>query len=112
VSYPSDRLLGWDAIRNGRIALVDDIRNDLRWQVVRERSYRTVIAVPLTKGGRAYGAISLDSEVAYAFAGRTAEIAIQLQPYIALLVLTYPADAVSTECAFDATHVWAQAARR
>jgi len=105
VQYPSDRLVAWDAIRNGAIAIVDDIRDDGRWQAMGERSYRTVCAIPLTRAGKAYGALSMDSEMAFAFYGRSADIAIQVEPYLAVLVLTYPDESVSTECKYDPTHI-------
>lgn len=104
IEYPIDRMLAWDAIRNGDAAVLDDIKDDLRWQNVGERQYRSVIAFPLVRDGKAFGALGLDSEIAYAFYGTKKELAVELQPYLAVLLLTYPTESVSCVCTYDPTH--------
>jgi len=102
IQYPVDNLVAWAAIRDRRISVVEDVDRDQRWEQIKHRPYRTIAAVPVTADGRAYGGLSLDSEIAYAFFGRSADIALQIEPYAAVLALTYAKDATYSDCRYDA----------
>lgn len=105
VSYPKDQLVAWEAIRNGHIVTVDDVSQDSRWDPMGTRRYRAVVAVPVTRGGKAFGAVSIDSELTYAFFGRSAELSIHLEPYVALMSQTFKDSDRSIDCKYAATHV-------
>lgn len=99
--YAVDNLVGWKAIRDGRIRLIDDVTRDPRWEGIEGKTYRSVAAVPVGYGGKACAAISIDSAIPYAFYGRLSDIAIQLEPYAVTLALTYGPDAVYHPCTYD-----------
>lgn len=101
--HDREGLVAWRAIKHGRFEVVDDISVDPRFERPQVRNYRTIAAVPVTADGKAYGAISLDCEVPYAFYGKAADIAIQLEPYAAVLALTYRVEDAHHECAYDAS---------
>jgi GAF domain-containing protein len=105
VTYPSDRLVSWDAIQNGRVAIADDVKTDPRWQNLGGKSYRSVAAIPIYREGKAYGALSIDCEMPYAFLSREADIALQVEPYVAVLTLTYPEGSCSMDCKYNPTHL-------
>lgn len=105
VEYARDQLVGWEAIRNGHIVVVDDVTEDPRWSAVGGRRYKSVCGIPVARTGKAFGAVSVDSESAYAFYGRSADLAIELEPYIALIALTFTDSEASVECRYVATHV-------
>lgn len=103
--YEVGKLVSWTAISNGKIAIVDDINNDSRFEKFGDRPYRAIAALPVTHNNRAYGALSFTSEVPYAFFGRSDEITIKAHPYLALLALTYDKKDLSCLCNYDATNI-------
>ncbi len=102
--YAVSKLVAWEAIRTGAVCVQDDVRRNPRWDSIGERRYRSVISIPITLNDRAFGAVSLDSEKAYAFYGRGKEIALQIAPYVGVLALTYGPNGVSCDCKYDPTH--------
>lgn len=101
IDYPRDNLVAWAAIQQARIKVVDDISKDPRWDAGEKKGYRTIAAVPVGFGGKACAAVSLDCEQPYAFYGRADDIAIQLEPYAAVLALTYGSDAHYHQCHYE-----------
>jgi hypothetical protein len=101
ILYPSEDMIGWDAIKKARIQIVDDVMQDQRCTHVTEKPYRSIAAVPIGHTGKAFAALSVDHEEPYAFYGRATDIAIQLEPYAASLALTYEPDAVYHACQYD-----------
>jgi hypothetical protein len=104
VTYSFNDLVSWEAIESNGIMSVDDIRNNERWSQSRNKSYRSVLAIPVSHEGRAYGSLSIDHEKAYAFEGYTSEIALRMQPYISLILMTYPSNAPSFLCDYTPAH--------
>lgn len=63
-----------------------------------KRPYEAVAAVPIAHGGKAFGALTVDSALAGAFKGKEAEIDRLLRPYAAAILLTIRPDADSFSC--------------
>ena len=103
VDYPRANLVAWLAIQEGKPRDVADCRKDDRFERL-ERQYRAVTAVPIVRGAKAIAAVSLDHPDAYRFWGRLREIEMALQPYIGILLLTYPPDVVGFDCTYDPSH--------
>lgn len=104
IQYDSKTLVAWDALSNNRVVVEHDVQKSARWRGVGHRTYSSVIAIPIVMEDRGIAALSIDSPDAYAFAGRAAEIEISVQPYIAVLALTYPVDSTHVKCQYDPTH--------
>lgn len=105
LEYPSDQLAGWQAIRNQDVVVVDDVREDPRWQGLPKKRYRSVTGIPVVKDEQAFGALSIDAEAPYQFVGRREAIALHCTPYIAMLALTYPTCSLQYPCRYDTTHL-------
>ncbi|MDB5349330.1 MAG: hypothetical protein JWN86_577 [Planctomycetota bacterium] len=82
----ADDLLVWRAICTGAIVIEDDLRVS---EPEKNRPYRSIAAIPVTKGEFAFGGLSIDCEKAYAFYGEKDRVFCQCRPYIALLALTF-----------------------
>ncbi len=104
-SYRSSGSLAFQSIQTGVPEVVDDIRHDDRWANIGKRRYRSVMAVPLTRGDFALGALCIDSERPYDFLGLVEEIAVFIMPYLVGLALTYPKNAVCVQCRYDSSHL-------
>jgi len=59
----------------------------------------------VAKDKKAYGALSIDSELPFAFFGKGVEVAIDLEPYIALLACTYAEPDPSVDCGYEPSHI-------
>lgn len=101
--HKRDGMAAWHCIQTGEVCIFDDVNSDPRCAhlLSQNRNYRTVVAVPVTIGSKAYGAISLDSPIPYLFFGKASDIALQLEPYIALLAMTLRGDEPSEECKYE-----------
>ena len=93
--------MAWRAIRTGGVEIEDDMR---RSQPGLDKPYRSVVAIPVTKGEAAYGSLSIDSTEPYAFYGQKLRIYVQCRPYIALLSLTFGEKSPYHECRFSPPH--------
>lgn len=96
-----DAFLPWRAIATGKIEVEHDYHER---EGLGPRSYRSIIVMPVTRNDRAYGSLSIDCTVAYAFYGHEPRIAFQVRPYLSLLALTYGDSSPYHECAFDPAH--------
>lgn len=103
--YQKESLLAWDAIHTGDVAVEHDIQDNPRWNHAGQRKYRAVLAIPIVYNNKAYGCLSLDAETPYAFMAKASDIQVMLMPYVALLALTYPEDAPTETCNYDASHL-------
>jgi hypothetical protein len=105
VDYPcNDDLIAWKAIVENDVKVVDDIQKCDHFVNTR-KSYRSVLAIPVTIGGNALGSLSIDSRNAYQFVNRQDDLAFLVRPYISLLAYTFPTDAVSVTCSYRNTHM-------
>lgn len=93
------------AIRRSIAWIEDDVKDDPRWQDLGRRSYRSIISIPVTQGGAAFGALTIDCTEPYAFVHSKLDIAYQVQPYIALLALTYDADSLYLSCGYGPSRI-------
>lgn len=97
----TEDLLAWRAIRSGGI----EVENDMRRAYPRSRKpYRSVVAIPVTRDEVAYGGLSIDCSVPFAFYGHRRRIYCQCRPYIALLSLTFGDSSPYHECRFSPPH--------
>lgn len=101
--YPREQMVAWLAIRDGRGRATHDCWKDNRFEQL-ERDYRSIAAVPIVRAGEAIGALSIDHPHPYRFYGVLETIMIAVQPYIGILLLTYPIRAVGFKCEFDPAH--------
>lgn len=104
-----DDLVAWRAIVESDVKVVDDIRESDHFVNVR-KSYRSVVAIPVTIGGNAFGTLSIDSRNAYQFVNRHDDLAFLVRPYIALLACTFHTEVVSVPCSYRSTQVSASSA--
>lgn len=105
VEYACDEhLVAWRAITENDVKVVDDIRASDHFANAR-KSYRSVVAIPVTIGENAFGTLSVDSRNAYQFVNRHEDLAFAVRPYISLLACTFHSDAVSVPCSFRSTQV-------
>ena len=93
------------AIRKSIAWIEDDVKNDPRWQDLGRRSYRSIISIPVTQTGSAFGTLTIDCTDPYAFVHSKLDIAYQVQPYIALLALTYDADSLYLSCGYSPSRI-------
>ncbi len=101
--YPTtEEFVPWRAIKNATLEVEDNFRVSDGGP---PRGYRSIVAVPVTRAGRAYGAVSIDCTTAYAFSGRQVRVLYQIRPYIALIALTYGDSSLHYECQFNPAHV-------
>lgn len=70
-----------------------------------KKDYRSIVAVPITKEGAAYGSLAVDCGSTFAFYGYKKQIAYQLRPYISLLALTFVKGETTIPCLFEVAHV-------
>jgi hypothetical protein len=91
----------WRAIDEGRCVLVDDARSDSRWPKNPRPPYRSILILPITKNNKACGALTIDCTKAYVYALNGLNIEILVQPYIALLSLTFGTNNVWKECKYS-----------
>jgi hypothetical protein len=92
----------WRAVKRADIVVENDY---VERAGIGPRPYRSIIVIPITKDGRAYGSLSIDCTTPYAFYGRELQIYYQVRPYVALLALTYGAKSPYHECFFDPAHL-------
>ena len=97
----TDDLLVWKAIRSGAIEIEDDLSVS---EPKKKRHYRSIAAIPVTKGENAYGGLSIDCEKAYAFYGERERVYCQCRPYIALLALTFEETSPYYQCQLYPPH--------
>lgn len=64
----------------------------------KQRHYRTVVASPVARGNRCFGAITADSSTDGLFDGKEAEIERVLLPYAAAIMITLSLDESSVDC--------------
>ncbi len=98
----NDGFLPWMAIKTASILVEHDYRER---EGLGKRSYRSIVTVPITKEGIAYGSLSVDCGAAFAFWGYKKQIAFQLRPYISLFALTFSKSDTTIPCLFEAAHV-------
>ena len=102
VEYPAvDGLLPWRAIKNARMEVEDNYQER---EGIGAREYKSIIAIPVTKDGCAYGSLSIDCTMSYAFNGRKEKIYYQVRPYTSLLALTFGSSSPYYECFIKPTH--------
>jgi hypothetical protein len=94
-------LLMWRAIGSGGIEVENDFR---RLKPELKKPYRSIVAIPVTKDGMAYGGLSIDCTTAYAFYGHRRLIFCQVRPYVAHLALTFGPGSPYHECRFYPPH--------
>lgn len=102
LEYPFRNLVAGDAIQNGKAAVEHDIytaRKHLR-KHKNERTYRSIIAWPIKKKGAVvcFGALSVDSNLPYAFQGKRTDLESCLSPYLSALACTFPDTDTSRKC--------------
>lgn len=97
-----DAFLPWRAIKNSSMEVEDNYRER---EGLGKRPYKSVVAIPVIRGKHAYGSLSIDCTVPYAFSGRKLHIYCQVRPYISLLALTYPPASPYNECSFNPAHL-------
>ena len=103
LEYPRESLVAWAAINDARARATHDCKSDTRFQGY-ERNYRSVVAIPIVRDGEAIAAISFDHPLEFRFLGLLQQIAVAAQPYVGLLLLTYPTGVIGFRCAFDPAH--------
>ncbi len=103
MDYPRQNLVSWLAINDGKPRDVPDCWKDDRFERF-ERGYRSVVAVPIVRSGEAVAAVSIDHPIPYRFWGLIRAIEMALQPYIGIILLTYPQHVVGFPCTYDPSH--------
>jgi hypothetical protein len=98
----SDVFLPWRAIKCNSLVVEDDFKERTE---TGHRKYKSIVAIPINRAGVAYGSLSIDCKVAYAFSGRKSTLAMQVRPYMAVLALTFPPGGIYHECSFEFAHV-------
>lgn len=101
VEYSADDLLAGSAIGGAKLVIEDDARRN-NWRGLGPKDYRSILAIPVTRNGRAYGALSLDAALPFVFFGRARDIAVEMETYVALLALTFRSRALSLRCEYEA----------
>ncbi len=99
--YTDENSVAFASIREAAPVVEDDVRRSLRFAKLGPKPYRSVLGVPISRKGRAFAGIAIDSDRVYAFFGRGPGIAVEIEQYIGLLSMTYLDDANSVECAYD-----------
>ena len=89
-THNRDGLAAFEAIRDGKAVLIDDTTRDPRWSNYPKRPYRTVLALPISCCNRFVGSLTIDHATPFRFYGKTSELSLLLEPYIASLTLTFP----------------------
>lgn len=84
-----------DAMQKNLVAVIDDTTT---LSAGDRRSYKSVVAVPIALGKRAFGAISADTAARAAFRGKAEIVDKILRPYAAAILLTLPANATAYDC--------------
>jgi hypothetical protein len=95
--HPSKFLVAYDAIIQERVEVVDDIQDHPYWNGL-HRPYRSVLAIPICRNGKAFGAMSIDSEAPNVFTGVANEVVSMIVPYLSMLAATYADTEVCSEC--------------
>lgn len=85
--YPKDKMLAWTALTTGEAAVTGDVCRDFP-ETSRDRSYRSILAVPVHRDGQVVGVVSIDSSQPFHFDLSAAELDTHLKPYVALLAWT------------------------
>ncbi len=79
----------WRAIEESQLVIEDDVKNDPRWPENQRPPYRSILVLPLVRYNKAYGALTVDCTLPYAFASNSLNLEILVQPYVALLSSTF-----------------------
>jgi hypothetical protein len=101
---PTKEIAPGQALRQSTVYVVDDIRKAHEFAGVKQRWYRSVCCIPVCDAalGRAYGVVSIESDRPYTFFHRSADIAVNVQPYITAIRLTFDGrDPYYTACWYD-----------
>ena len=93
----NDGFLPWTSIKTASILVEHNYRER---EGLGKRDYRSIVAVPITKEGKAFGSLAVDCGASFAFFGYKKQIAFQLRPYISLLALTFSKSDSTIECLF------------
>jgi hypothetical protein len=90
-----EAFLPWRAIEKATMVIEDDYRER---EGLGPRVYKSIAAVPVTRDELAYGSLSIDCTIAFAFSGRRRLIFYQVRPYLSLLALTYGPSSITHPC--------------
>lgn len=101
INYGRKNSVAFESIEIAGVCVCDDVKNDARFANLLPRPYESVMGIPISRKGKAFGAVAIDSQRVYAFLGHASEIAVEVEQYLALLSMTYPDDATTVQCTYD-----------